>query len=143
VSGRLRGQAVRSRRRDRRIAAALRRSCRSIARSQKAPVPSVRAVIVCAKVADFIGGAVEPGVQEWVRDRLGYLVTRDVRDGVRRGNAVRRRLAGRAGTKAAERHVGVDDGRRRADKTMVRAIAVRRRVSADGARAARRSCCFR
>jgi hypothetical protein len=94
---------------------------------RKAPVPGVRAVIVCAKVADFMGGAVEPGVQEWVRDRLGYLVTRDVRDGVRRGNAVRRRLAGRAGTKVAERHVGVDDGRGRADKTMVRAIAVRRR----------------
>jgi hypothetical protein len=56
---------------------------------RKAPVPGVRAVIVCAKVADFIGGAVEQGVQEWVRDRLGYLVTRDVRDGVRRGNAVR------------------------------------------------------
>ena len=92
-----------------------------------ARVPAVRAIIKIANVADFIAGAVEPGVQERVRDRLGYLVTRDVRDGVRRGNAVRRRLAGRAGTKVAERHVGVDDGRGRADKTMVRAIAVRRR----------------
>ena len=33
---------------------------------RKAPVPGVRAVVIRAKVADFIAGAVEPGVQEWV-----------------------------------------------------------------------------